>query len=245
MSKLSKAHETAMKNFSQLLTGSVSTENFHRAFPSAGERYPAALAANADPETRGVLSFAMESEFGALTRAAPEAIPLLVTDVIRNFTTLARAEFDALMAEMGLPEKFVELERREDALRTAAGDAASDRPAPLTLLPEDEMRSIAVESKLLYEQQLSKELEKVRAAWALSQKAGALPLTPCPPPLHPLPAQLRKENAALDAEVSALSARSKAVRVKTDARMTSLEAAATAAQKLLSADAPSAAADKR
>lgn len=162
LTHLTKAHETALKNFTQLLTGSVSADNFKRAFPTAGERYPAALAANADPATRGVLAFAMEAEFGALTRAAPETIPLLVTDVVRNFTTLARAEFNVLMRELGLPDQFVELERREEALRSASGDASADRPAPLTLRPEDEMRSVAVESKLAYEQQLSKELERVR-----------------------------------------------------------------------------------
>lgn len=176
LTHLTKAHETALKNFAQLLTGSVSADNFKRAFPTAGERYPAALAANADPATRGVLAFAMEAEFGALTRAAPETIPLLVTDVVRNFTALARAEFNELMRERGLPDQFAELERREEALRGAAGDAGADRPAPLTLRPEDEMRSIAVESKLAYEQQLSKELEKVRASACCGLARAHVPL---------------------------------------------------------------------
>jgi hypothetical protein len=164
--RLVSGHESSLKNFAQLLTASVAADNLARAFPSAAERYPAAVAANDDPHTRGVLAFAMEAEFGALARAAPEAIPRLVDDVVRNFQALMREELVAIAVDHALPDKFAELERREDVLRAAAGGAAAgaDRPAPLALLPDDEMRSVAVEAKLAHEAALSKELERVRCA---------------------------------------------------------------------------------
>jgi hypothetical protein len=171
MEMFSRAHETMARSWEQMLTKSISPESFSRAFIDADTRYADAAAANARGDTRGLLVYAMEKEFAALARDAPRVIPCLVTDVVRNWMALTREEFGEVVAGAGVAARFADLEKKELELRaaaaaaTAAGSAAAaaDRPAPLPLMPDDEMRSVAVEAKLAYEAKLTSELELVRA----------------------------------------------------------------------------------
>jgi hypothetical protein len=161
LSQLRRAHEAAIANWAQLLSRAPGgTETFRKAFRAALQKYPDAAAV--DAAGGGVLVHVMRREFPTLERLAPDAFPLLARDVLSAFPAAAHAEFGDILKEAGLEGKMAELERREAAARAADADRAADRPAPLTLAPQDELRTATVEAKLAYEAQLRKELEKVR-----------------------------------------------------------------------------------
>ena len=158
---LRKVHETAITNWAALLSKTPgSAEPFRKAFRAALQKYPDAAAV--DAAGGGVLVHVMRREFPTLARLAPDAFSLLAKDVLAAFPGAAHAEFEDILKEAGMEGKMAELERREAAARAADADRAADRPRPLELAPQDELRSLAVEEKLAYEALLRRELEKVR-----------------------------------------------------------------------------------
>jgi hypothetical protein len=158
---LRKVYLRALANWELLLTAPVADEDaFRTAFRATLQRHPESLAC---ARSGGMLAAVMRRELPTLAREAPEAIDLLIKDVLAGFLRATAAEFEDFVREKGLEDKLVELDAREAQLKAARADAASERPAPLALQPEDEMRSIAVEALLAHEAQLVKELERVRA----------------------------------------------------------------------------------
>jgi hypothetical protein len=189
---LRKAHETAIGNWAHLLSRTPGTaEPFRKAFRAALQKYPDAAAA--DAAGGGVLVHVMRREFPTLARLAPDAFSLLAKDVLAAFPTAAHAEFGDILKEAGMEGKMAELERREAAARAADADRAADRPRPMELAPQDELRSVAVEAKLAYEAQLRRELEKVRVASRrpihihTQTQTATRTLTPPPPHTHVVP----------------------------------------------------------
>ena len=169
---LRRVHELALGNWEKLLTQPVAEEAFKKAFRAGLLKYPdAAKAVASGSSSSGMLHLVMQREFSTLARDMPEAFALLAKDVVANFAGAARSEFEVIVRERGLEEKLTELERLEEAMRRAKEDKDADRPLPLPLAPEEEMRSLAVEAKLAYEQALLREQERVRRALSLSPLA--------------------------------------------------------------------------
>jgi hypothetical protein len=142
----------------------------------------------------------------ALPRLFPRLAPLvakgylegLVRGVADAVVANTQAELGVIAEERGLPAKFSELERREAARRGGAGGAGAGASAAAALavaarMPEDEVRSIAMEAKRGYEQQLRAQLES-----------------------------LRRENAELEADVAAADDRARKIKQSVDAKVKAL-----------------------
>jgi len=157
---LCKVYAKALSNWELLLTQPVqNVDTFKKAFRAMLAKHPEAIEV---ATSGGMLQYVMKREFPTLASEAPESFDVLIKDVVAGFKSAAQAEFTDFFRDLNLEAKLVELESREAALRAGGGDKDVDRPEALTLQPEEEIRTVVVESLLSHEAQLTQELERVR-----------------------------------------------------------------------------------
>jgi hypothetical protein len=156
---LCKVYAKALSNWELLLTQPVqNVDTFKKAFRAMLAKHPEAIEV---ATSGGMLQYVMKREFPTLASEAPESFDVLIKDVVAGFKSAAQAEFTDFFRDLNLEAKLVELESREAALRAGGGDKDVDRPEALTLQPEEEIRTVVVESLLSHEAQLTQELERV------------------------------------------------------------------------------------
>lgn len=161
-SVLCKVYEKALTNWETLLTQPISDKDlFRKAFRAALSKHPEAI--EAASTSGGMLQYIMRKEFPTLLQEAPESMDVLIKDVVAGFRASAREEFSDFLKDLNLESKLLDLEQREASLKLSDSDKVSNLVEPSALLPEEEMRAVAVESLLVNEAQLAQELEKVRA----------------------------------------------------------------------------------
>ena len=238
---LRRVYLKAISNWQFVLTQSVpDEESFKKAFRGTLGRHPELIEC---ARSGGLLSSVLRQEFPTLARDSPESIDSLIQDVLAGFVQATTAEFEEFVREAGLEGKLGEVERLEAQLRASRAEAASERPLPVAVRPEQEMRSIAVEAMLAHEAVLVKELERVSGqpgsfctalAHSLHSHAPSLSFTHTHTHTHTYTlTQLRADNSSLEAEVEDLSARSKAVGAASEQRLAQLHVAAEAARQCL------------
>lgn len=156
---LCKVYAKALSNWELLLTQPVqNVDTFKKAFRAVLAKHPEAIEV---ATSGGMLQYVMKREFPTLAAEAPESFDVLIKDVVAGFKSAAQAEFTDFFRDLGLEAKLVDLESREAALRAGGEVKDMDRPEPLALQPEEEMRTVVVESLLSHEAQLTQELERV------------------------------------------------------------------------------------
>ncbi len=106
-------------------------------------------------------------------------------------------------------------------------------------MPEDEVRSLAMEVKVGHEKALQKMLDAVSGPPPPPTHAGthASPRIPAHPhyhrpPNHPFPLpfpQMRKENAKLEAEVTAMDSKARVIKAGAEGRVAALQGVVRAA----------------
>ena len=212
--RLLEVHEKTLQNWRALLTQpGVKADAL-----ALGPAFAEALAECGDWRGAVLAGDASVAQL-VLPRLFPRLAPLvaegylegLLASVADAVVTNTQAELAVIARERSLPERFRELERRVEAARRgngggggggggggAAADAGAtggDDDAGRAVMPEDEMRGVAMGAKLGYEQQLRAQLEA-----------------------------LRRENAALEAEVTAADSRARAVKLGVEAKVKALSA---------------------
>jgi len=127
-------------------------------------------------------------------RLSPLVSKRFLEDIVDKATETvvkhSQDELAVILRERNLPDRLRDLESRIKLEREGGESSSSSLPAPLELMPVDEMRSSVMAAKIAYETQLRAQLDL-----------------------------LRKENGKLEREVENMDARARAVKQSVESKV--------------------------